>query len=427
MMVRSIALTLLMASDVALKAASAWSSLWLPHPDPPTECRGGEPCFEHGGDSKWDRGASSRPGPEPDDSGQSEEGFWDRWLAWWSWDSFQVEASWILQLSSRVLVDAARASLEACGTLCASIGFAARWSYWLATAAVGVFLFQLTLWTLNWVILPVAKHALALWRYVRGHGQWHEVAQLQGIRVFRPQWVGPAGREEWTAAYVQQEVRGRGDPREPHDLLVTDGIAIARIRHGTLRGRTNRFGFKLEGERVFSASHRYYRNQVEALDCRIHTSRVVSPTIACTWRPLPSSPAPESSTFKKLPGGGRSLGAPRRPGSLATRACGPVRSPGTASGWGASASSAAVAVAGPDPAGDSLEPGSRSNRPATTTPRPSPKGRQTNSARRTPWRTPTRGRPSPSRWRHARTQRGAPRCASSNPTPSSAVRTTLRG
>lgn len=55
-----------------------------------------------------------------------------------------------------------------------------------------------------------------------------------------------------------------------HDLLVTDGVAIARLRHGTLRGRTNRFGFKTECETVRSASHWYFRHQLESYNCRVH-------------------------------------------------------------------------------------------------------------------------------------------------------------
>ena len=77
-------------------------------------------------------------------------------------------------------------------------------------------------------------------------------------------------QEEWTSAYVQNEVRGRGDNREPHDLLVTDGIAIPRLRRGTLRGRTNRHGFRAECESVHSSSHRYFRNQLEGHECRVH-------------------------------------------------------------------------------------------------------------------------------------------------------------
>ena len=93
---------------------------------------------------------------------------------------------------------------------------------------------------------------------------------MHGVRVFRPKWVGPRGREEWSAGYIQQEVRGRGEGREPHDLVVTDGAAIARLRHGTLRGRTNRHGFKAECDNVHAASHRYFRNQLEGMSCCVH-------------------------------------------------------------------------------------------------------------------------------------------------------------
>ena len=151
------------------------------------------------------------------------------------------------------------------------IGLAAKWSYWLATAVVAIFILQLLVWTFNWVLMPTYRHLQALWRYLRGHGQWYEVAHMHGVRIFRPKWVGPRGREEWTSGYVQQEVRGRGEGREPLDLLVTDGTAmIARLRHGTLRGRTNRFGFKAECDAVHASSHRYFRNQLEGMECRVH-------------------------------------------------------------------------------------------------------------------------------------------------------------
>ena len=120
------------------------------------------------------------------------------------------------------------------------------------------------------MLVPTYRHLQALWRYLRGHGQWYEVAHMHGVRIFRPKWVGPRGREEWTSGYVQQEVRGRGEGREPLDLLVTDGTAIARLRHGTLRGRTNRFGFKAECDAVHASSHRYFRNQLEGMECRVH-------------------------------------------------------------------------------------------------------------------------------------------------------------
>ena len=89
--------------------------------------------------------------------------------------------------------------------------------------------------------------------------------RCRGISVFRPKWVGPKGQSAWSAEFVQQEVRGRGENRDPFDLLVTDGVAITRLRHGTLRGRTNRNGYRLNGGTVHGASHRYFRNQIGVL------------------------------------------------------------------------------------------------------------------------------------------------------------------
>ena len=89
-------------------------------------------------------------------------------------------------------------------------------------------------------------------------------------RLARSGALGPKGQDAWTAEYVQQGVRGRGHNREPHDLLITDGVAIARLRHGTLRGRTTRNGYKLQGTAIHSASHRYLRNQLDAYNLEVH-------------------------------------------------------------------------------------------------------------------------------------------------------------
>ena len=156
-----------------------------------------------------------------------------------------------------------------CGPLCSSIGFAARWMYWLLVGIVGVFLIQLGIWTYTWVIFPILVHIRALFRYFRGEAPWSEVSRLLGERPFRPNWKGPCAGEPWTVAYVQTEVRGRGANRLPFDLLVTDGTAIARLRHGTIRGRTNRHGFVCACDEVKS-SHRYFRNLLEAAECRVH-------------------------------------------------------------------------------------------------------------------------------------------------------------
>ena len=157
-----------------------------------------------------------------------------------------------------------------CGTLCASLGLAARWSYWLATGIVAVFLLQLVVWTYTWVVYPTVVHSRALWRYCRGQAPWCEVSQLLGDRPFRPNWKGPGANSPWTTQYIQTEVRGRGSNRLPYDLLVSDGTAVARLRHGTVRGRTNRHGFTCACDEVRSSSHRYFRNLLEAAQCTVH-------------------------------------------------------------------------------------------------------------------------------------------------------------
>ncbi|CAE7256170.1 RE2 [Symbiodinium natans] len=65
-----------------------------------------------------------------------------------------------------------------CGTLCTSIGLAAKWAYWLLVGIVGVFLLQLAVWTYTWVVYPTVVHSR------------------------------PATDVAWTANYVQSEVRG---------------------------------------------------------------------------------------------------------------------------------------------------------------------------------------------------------------------------
>lgn len=296
--------------------------------------------------------------------------------AWWAEKFVQVDVSWIAQWSSRLLVDAARASLEACGTPSRRL--------------------QLGSSCFSWVVCPVAKHALALWRYVRGQGQWHEVAQLQ--------WVGPAGREEWSAAYVQQEVRGRGEPREPHDLLVTDGVAVARIRHGTLRGRTNRHGFKLEGEGVFSASHRYFRNHVEAMDCRIHL---------CAQQPCgrpdedclhvsATAVIPSSTSIQEVAGRG-----PLARCATAAWFWGHAGAGAFTHLWKRVLKTGKFIAAGGRPEGGHRAEGRKLPLPGTTTRRRSQRENPTKSARQTRWPTLSKVRRSRWPWPPARIPRGA--------------------
>eukprot|EP00438_Fugacium_kawagutii_P010033 Skav212665 [mRNA] locus=scaffold1227:565246:577475:+ [translate_table: standard] len=253
-LLRSFLASLLILSDPLARLSRSWGvgDLGIPSLFAGNDtCPAGDTCRKTSEEGDV-RGVPPRPDQEPQTK---------------NWP-FSFE--WLVKLSLKLIADAATTSLHYCGTLCASIGLAAKWSYWLAVGMVALFLVQLLVWTCNWIVIPLCRHGAAFWRYLRGHGQWYELAQIHGVRVFRPKWFGPQGREDWTAAYVQQDVRGRGEGREPFDLLVTDGTAIARLRHGTLRGRTNRFGFKAECDSVHAASHRYYRNQLEGMECRVH-------------------------------------------------------------------------------------------------------------------------------------------------------------
>lgn len=180
---------------------------------------------------------------------------------------------WWVQIGLGMLFRAAENGLYYCGTLCASIGLAARWSYWLVTGVVLVFLLQLVVWTYTWVIHPTLTHSRALWRYCQGTGTWNDVACLQGHKPFLPTWKGPHTGRPWTAQYVQREVRGRGTGQKPYDLLVTDGVAVARLRHSTIRGRTNRHGFLCKCDEVRASSHRYFRHFLEAWGCSVHFVR----------------------------------------------------------------------------------------------------------------------------------------------------------
>eukprot|EP00435_Cladocopium_sp_Y103_P056009 s776_g18.t1 len=218
LLLRSCLASLLLLSDPLARVSQSWGvgDLGFPHLFAGNDtCPAGGTCGKQEDEGDV-RGVPSRPDRESQPK-------------WWP-----LSFEWLLKLSLKLISDAASTSLHYCGTLCASIGLAARWSYWLAVSTVALFLLQLFVWTCNWVLIPLFRHAVVFWRYLRGQGQWYELAQIHGVRVFRPKWFGPLGREDWTAAFVQQEVRGRGEGREPYDLLVTDGTAIARLRHGTL-------------------------------------------------------------------------------------------------------------------------------------------------------------------------------------------------
>ena len=160
----------------------------------------------------------------------------------------------------KMLLQVAENGISYCGTLCASI----------MMGMVLVFLLQLLVWTYIWVIHPTMIHSRALWRYCQGTGTWSDVTRLQGHRPFIPTWKGPGTGTPWTAQYVQREVRGRGPNQRPFDLLVADGVAVAGLRHGTIRGRTHRHGFLCQCGEVRASSHRYFCHHIETANCAVH-------------------------------------------------------------------------------------------------------------------------------------------------------------
>ena len=86
-----------------------------------------------------------------------------------------------------------------------------------------------------------------------------------------PDWCGPESPRPWTSLYVQKEVRGRGlEHRQPHDLLVCHEGAYARLRHGPLKGRTNRKGYVCPYEEVLGCSNRSLRRRLETLPMQVH-------------------------------------------------------------------------------------------------------------------------------------------------------------
>ena len=129
---------------------------------------------------------------------------------------------------------------------------------------------QLTYWSFVWVIRPILVVVYALTRYVLGHGSWEAVLRGSGELPYEVKWTGPRGQQPWAVNYVQDQVRGRGEQQLPYDLLVTDGVAVARLRHGAVRGRTNRHGFLCRCDSVHGSSHRYWRRAIERAQCVVH-------------------------------------------------------------------------------------------------------------------------------------------------------------
>ncbi|CAK9011227.1 Uncharacterized protein SCF082_LOCUS11010, partial [Durusdinium trenchii] len=178
MFIRKLLLVGLCICEPIVRLTDSWSiGLLGTSPKGEDTCKAEQGC-EAGsppGGVQGGRGAFSRPaGPG--------EGAKPGKQPWW----IPFDFSWVVGISWRLIQDVAHTSLEYCGTLCASIGLAARWSYWLVTAAVIVFLVQLSVWTFKWVVFPLCKYCLAVWRASRVYAAAEDAGAARSAPGGRP-------------------------------------------------------------------------------------------------------------------------------------------------------------------------------------------------------------------------------------------------
>jgi hypothetical protein len=167
----------------------------------------------------------------------------------------------------------ARESLSYCDTWYTRLHLLARWAKWCVVVCAVILLGYSTKWTIVWVILPLWGLGAALFLYLRGDSSWAAVREAQGAVPTQIAWVGPKGQEPWTGEYVKKFVRGRGEQRCPLDLIVSDDVSMARLRHGIIRGRADRRGFRMNSQgshvQVHDCTHRCFRNRLERLEVHL--------------------------------------------------------------------------------------------------------------------------------------------------------------
>ena len=124
------------------------------------------------------------------------------------------------------------------------------------------------LWTC--VICPFGRVTWFVCRYLGGKAPWAASTDTDEPSP-SPNWCGPGAPRLWTSLYVQKEVRGRSvDQRLPHDLLICHEGAYARLRHGPLKGRTNRKGFSCAYDEVIGCTSRSLRRKLETEPLQVH-------------------------------------------------------------------------------------------------------------------------------------------------------------
>ena len=158
-----------------------------------------------------------------------------------------------------------------CGPLCQRLGLAAWAASYLTVSVVTVILIYgvYLLWTL--FIRPGMG---LLWRtalYLLGRSAWREILPGGNGDPPPPDWCGPGAARPWSAQYVQKEVRGRGEDRRlPLDLMICCDGSYARLRHGPLKGRTNRHGFVCAFDELVGWSSFALRRRLEAGPQQVH-------------------------------------------------------------------------------------------------------------------------------------------------------------
>ena len=189
------------------------------------------PSTESPGPPRARRGVPPTPPPDPgNDFGGSvsEPDSWLyqgwRWVLWslWSW----------------------------CGLSCWRIGTAVRAARYLMVSSITLLVLYglFVVWTC--LLRPAGSMAWFLVRYLGGRTPWFG-SRVPDDPSPLPSWRGPASPRPWISLYVQKEVRGRGlEHRQPHDFFVCHEGAYARLRHGPLKGRTNRKGYVCTYEEV---------------------------------------------------------------------------------------------------------------------------------------------------------------------------------
>ena len=154
--------------------------------------------------NRTEAGPRDRGGPSRPDPGLGGNRTWDWWSVAWDGAYHYVGNSWWIKMWVRMLLQVAENGISYCGTLCASIGLAARWSYWLLTGMVLVFLLQLLVWTYTWghssdldslqgplAILPRDRH-LERCDTLAGAEAFHTRVERAGCRNTMVRLVHPA-------------------------------------------------------------------------------------------------------------------------------------------------------------------------------------------------------------------------------------------